>query len=359
VAADPRFHACAGPLPLARLAEAAGLRVPDGAGDRAFHGVASLQAAGPAEVSFLDARRWLPDLRESRAGAVVLAAENAQAVPEGMVALVSPQPVLAFARIAALLHPPHQADGTVHPTAAVGEGAVIGEGCEIGAYAVIGAGAVLGPRCIVGPHAHIGPNCVFGAECRILSHVTVTHCIAGDRVTLNPGSRIGSEGFGFATTARGEHVTVPQLGRVLLGDGVEVGANACIDRGSGNDTVIGPGTRLDNLAMLGHNVSTGRGCIIVAQVGISGSTTLGDFVVVAGQAGVAGHLSIGAKARIGAQAGVMADVPAGQDVVGSPAIPVRDAMRGFAALRKLGQSKAAARDKGTDAPRPAPMKTSD
>ncbi|MBB5693450.1 UDP-3-O-(3-hydroxymyristoyl)glucosamine N-acyltransferase [Muricoccus pecuniae] len=341
MAADPRFHPGAGPIPLAQLAQAAGIPVPDGQGHRLFAGVATLGAAGPEDVSFLDARRWLPSLRETRAGAVVLAAENAHAVPEGTVALVSPAPVLAFARIATLLHPPPAASGSRHPTAVVGEGAVIGEGCEIGAYAVIEDGVVLGPRCIVGPHAHIGRNCVFGAECRILSHVTVTHCVAGDRVTLNPGARIGSEGFGFATSARGEHVTVPQLGRVMLGNGVEVGANACIDRGSGNDTVIGPGTRLDNLVMLGHNVRTGRGCVIVAQAGISGSTTLGDFVVVAAQAGMTGHLTIGDKARVGAQAGVMADVEPGTDVLGSPAIPVREAMRSFAALRKLGQSKAA------------------
>jgi UDP-3-O-[3-hydroxymyristoyl] glucosamine N-acyltransferase len=357
VAADPRFHRSAGPLPLAQLAQAAGVAVPEGAGERLFSGVATLQSAGPEDVSFLEARRWLPSLRETRAGAVVLTAENAASVPTGTLALIAPSPVLAFARIAAQLHPAPVASGKCHPTAVIGEGAQIGEGCEIGPYAVIEDGAVLGPRCIVGPHAHIGRNCVFGAECRILSHVTVTHCIAGNRVTLNPGARIGSEGFGFATSERGEHVTVPQLGRVLLGDGVEVGANACIDRGSGNDTVIGPGTRLDNLVMLGHNVQAGRGCVIVAQAGISGSSTLGDFVVVAGQAGIAGHLSIGAKARIGAQAGVMADVPAGADVVGSPALPVRDAMRGFNVLRKLGQAKAATRSAEGKPTEPAQKKT--
>ena len=351
MAADPRFHAAAGPFPLAQLAQVAGVAVPEGAGDRLFSGVATLQSAGPEDVSFLDSRRWLPSLRESRAGAVVLSAENAGAVPDGMVALISPAPVLAFARIANLLYPPPVANGRRHPTAVVGQGAVIGEGCEIGPYAVIEDGVVLGPGCIVGPHAHIGRNCVFGAGCRILSHVTVTHCVAGDRVTLNPGCRIGSEGFGFATTGRGEHVTVPQLGRVMLGDGVEVGANACIDRGSGNDTVLGPGTRLDNLVMLGHNVRTGRGNIIVAQAGISGSTTLGDYVVVAAQAGLTGHLTVGDKARIGAQAGVMNDVPPGMDVLGSPAIPVREAMRSFAVVRKLGQAQSA--------PRAAQDKTSD
>jgi UDP-3-O-[3-hydroxymyristoyl] glucosamine N-acyltransferase len=339
VAADSRFHVQAGPLPLAHLAQAVGLTVPEGAGNRLFAGVAPLALAGPEELSFLDSRRWLPSLRESRAGAVVLAPENANAVPEGMVALISAEPVLAFARIATLLHPPHAADGKRHPTAAIADGASIGEGCEIGAYAVIEAGAVLGPRCIVGPHAHIGPGCVFGAECRVLSHVTVTHCVAGNRVTLNPGCRIGSEGFGFTTSARGEHVTVPQLGRVLLGDGVEVGANACIDRGSGNDTVIGEGTRLDDLVMIGHNVRIGRGSIIVAQAGIAGSSSLGDQVVMAAQAGMAGHLTIGDRVRIGAQAGVMNDLPPGMDVVGSPAIPFREAMRSFAAMRKLGRSR--------------------
>ncbi|MFH5923714.1 UDP-3-O-(3-hydroxymyristoyl)glucosamine N-acyltransferase [Roseomonas xinghualingensis] len=342
MAADSRFHPAAGPLPLAQLAQVAGLTAPEGTGDRLFTSVGTLKSAGPDDVTFLDGRRWLPDLRESRAGAVILAEENRHDVPEGMIALISPTPILAFARIAAALHPPLASNGTRHPTAVVAEDAQIGEGCEIGPYAVIEEGVVLGPRTLVAAHAHIGRNCVFGAECRILSHVTVSHCLAGDRVTLNPGARIGSEGFGFATS-RGEHVTVPQLGRVILGDGVEVGANACIDRGSGNDTVLGAGTRLDNLTMLGHNVRTGRGCIIVAQAGISGSTVIGNYVVVAAQAGLAGHLTVGDQARIGAQAGVMADVPAGQDVLGSPALPVRDTLRAHTVLRELGRSKAARR----------------
>ena len=162
-------------------------------------------------------------------------------------------------------------------------------------------------------------------------------------MTLNPGVRIGSEGFGFATTREGEHVTVPQLGRVILGDDVEIGANSCIDRGSGNDTVIGAGTRLDDLVMIGHNVQTGRGCVLVGQVGISGSTTLGDYVVIAAQAGISGHLRIGTRARVGAKSGVINDVPDGMDVFGFPAVPAREGLRVAAAMRKLGRSKAAAR----------------
>jgi UDP-3-O-[3-hydroxymyristoyl] glucosamine N-acyltransferase len=158
-------------------------------------------------------------------------------------------------------------------------------------------------------------------------------------VVLHPGARVGQEGFGLVMTPEGRFETMPQLGRVLLGDGVEIGANSTVDRGAQADTVIGPGTRVDNLVQIGHNVRTGRGCVVVAMAGISGSTTLGDYVTVAGQAGVAGHLTIGSKARIGAQAGVMSDVPAGMDVLGSPAMPAREAMRSFSALRKLGEPR--------------------
>jgi UDP-3-O-[3-hydroxymyristoyl] glucosamine N-acyltransferase len=159
-------------------------------------------------------------------------------------------------------------------------------------------------------------------------------------VVLHPGARIGQEGFGFVPTPEGRFETAPQLGRVILGDLVEVGANSCIDRGAQDDTVIGPGTRIDNLVQVGHNVRTGRGCILVAQSGISGSTRLGDFVTLAAQAGLTGHIEIGSKARIGAQAGVINDVAPGTDVLGSPAWPVRETWRAIAALRKLAQPAA-------------------
>jgi UDP-3-O-[3-hydroxymyristoyl] glucosamine N-acyltransferase len=165
------------------------------------------------------------------------------------------------------------------------------------------------------------------------------YCIAGEGVVLHQGARIGNEGFGFITTAEGKHVTMPQLGRVIIGDGAEIGAGSCIDRGAGGDTVIGPGARIDNLVQIGHNVTIGRGAVIVGQAGISGSTTIGDYAVLAGQAGVAGHLTIGARARVGAQAGVMNDVPAGTDVVGSPAWPAKETLRAFARLRRLAATK--------------------
>lgn len=212
-----------------------------------------------------------------------------------------------------------------------------GRGCEVGALAVIGAGAEIGPGCIIGPHAVVGEGVVLGEGCQLGAHVSVSHCLAGRFVVLHPGARVGQEGFGFAVTPEGRFETMPQLGRVILGDFVEVGANACVDRGSQSDTVLGPGTRLDNLVQIGHNVVTGQGCVLVAHVGIAGSVTLGNGVQLGGQAGVAGHLTIGDRARIGAQSGVMADVSAGSDVVGSPAWPARETLRAFAALRRLGQ----------------------
>ncbi len=180
----------------------------------------------------------------------------------------------------------------------------------------------------------------MGAHCRVGALALVSHAVLGARVYVYPGARIGQEGFGFAVGPAG-FVTVPQLGRVLLEDDVEVGANSCVDRGSTQDTVIGAGSRLDNLVQIGHNVRLGRCCIVVSQAGISGSTVLEDFVVVAAQAGLIGHLRIGAKARIGAQAGVMRDVGAGADVLGAPAVPVREFFRNVAALRKLAARRGA------------------
>ena len=204
--------------------------------------------------------------------------------------------------------------------------------------AVVGAGARVGPRCRVGPGAVIGEAVVLGPDCRVGAGASVSHALLGARVYVYPGARIGQEGFGFATTAQG-FLGVPQLGRVLIEDDVEVGANSCVDRGSAQDTVIGAGSRLDNLVQIGHNTRLGRCCVVVAQAGISGSTVLEDFVVIAAQAGLTGHLRIGRKARVGAQAGVMADIEAGQDVLGSPAQPVREFFRGVATLRKLTKRK--------------------
>ncbi|MDA8250097.1 MAG: UDP-3-O-(3-hydroxymyristoyl)glucosamine N-acyltransferase [Rhodospirillales bacterium] len=329
---DPRFFARTGPHGLTVLAAAAG--APPPAREAQMVGVAPLQAAGPDEISFLDNRRYVPLLQQTRAGAVILHPDLADRVPDGTIALPTPEPYVGWARVAALFHPAPPVRPGVHPSAVTDPAARIDPTAEIGPLAVIGARAEIGPRCRIGAGAVIGEGVVLGPDCRVGAQASISHALLGARVYVYPGARIGQEGFGFATTKTG-FLTVPQLGRVILEDDVEVGANSTIDRGSAQDTVIGAGSRLDNLVQIGHNVRLGRCCVIVAQAGISGSTVLEDFVMVAGQAGLTGHLHIGRQARIGAQAGIMGDVPAGAEVVGSPAMPVREFFRQVATLRRL------------------------
>lgn len=336
--ADSRFHPSAGPVSLGTLRAALGLASAADDG-RLFAGVAPLHLAGADDVAFMEGRRNLPALKSSKAGAVVIDPAFVAQAPPGCVVLEAAAPQAGFIRIAGLFHPARQPKPGIHPSAVIAADAIIGQDCEIGAFVFIGAGAEIGAGCILENHVSIGAGCKLGAHGRIHAHANMEYCLAGDHVVLHPGARIGNEGFGFITTAEGKHVTMPQLGRVIIGDGAEIGAGSCIDRGAGGDTVIGPGARIDNLVQIGHNVTIGRGAVIVAQVGISGSANIGDYAVIAGQAGVAGHLSIGAKARVGAQAGVMNDVPAGTDVVGSPAWPAKETLRAFARLRRMAATK--------------------
>ena len=332
IAGDPRFFQRSGPHSLAAVAEAAQGEAPPRR--LMFTAVAPLQTARPDEVSFLDNRKYVAALSETQAGAVIVHPDVAERVPPSAVAITTAEPYAAWARVAALFFPLPPASAGIHAAAIVAPDAAIDPSAEIGPLAVIGAGAEVGPRCWIGAAAIIGHGVVIGADCRIGSHASISHALLGDRVVVYPGARIGQDGFGFAITDEG-FFSVPQLGRVVLEDDVEVGANTTIDRGSLQDTHIGAGSRLDNLVQIGHNVRLGRGCVIVAQVGISGSTILEDHVMVGGQAGFTGHLRIGRRARIGAQAGVMADVPAGADVVGSPAQPVKEFFRHLAVLRRL------------------------
>ena len=333
---DRRFFASAGPQSLATIAELVGaepLSVVPAGSPPAFDGVAPLQTAGPRQVSFLDNKKYADLLDRTGAGAVIVAPAMRARVPPGCLALVTPQPYVGWARVAALFHPEPPVAPGIHPTALVAADAVVDPGAEIGPCVVVQAGACIGAGSVVAPFTLVGQGVQIGRDCRIGSHVSLSHATLGDRVRLFPGVRIGQDGFGFAVTDRG-YLSVPQLGRVVIEDDVEVGANTTIDRGSATDTRIGAGSRLDNLVMIGHNVQLGRCCVIVSQAGISGSTVLGDFVMVAGQAGLTGHLKIGDRARIGAQAGIMADVAAGAEVVGSPAEPVRDFFRQVAYLRR-------------------------
>lgn len=335
---DPRFYRRGGPYSVADIAsrlgaELAGIRQPE----RLISGVAPLQSAGPLDVSFLDNRRYADLLAATSAGAVIVHPEFLQRVPAGTVAIVTPEPYAGWAKVSALFHAPASARGGVHPAAIIHQDAVIDPSAEIGPGAVIGAGAEIGAGSIIGPLAVIGAGVVIGQACRIHAQATLSHAILGDHVVIYPGARIGQDGFGFAITETG-FVPVQQLGRVIIGDGAEIGANTTIDRGSAQDTVIGAGVHIDNLVQIGHNVNIGKGAVIVAQAGVSGSTIIGERAIIAAQAGLTGHLNIGKAARVGAQAGVMADVEAGAEVVGSPAQPIKSFFREVVTLRKLAQA---------------------
>ena len=332
IAGDPRFFARTGPHSLAAVAAVAEAAVP--AAVLLLSGVAPLQTAGPGDVSFLDNRRYAAALAATKAGAVIIHPDLAGTVPTGTVALPTLEPYVGWARVCALFHPPPPLYPAIHPTAAIDPSAVIDPSCEIGPLVVIGRLASIGARCRIDAGTVIGPGVVLGADCRIGAQGTISHALLGNRVVVYPGVRIGQDGFGFAVTARG-FLSVPQLGRVLIEDDVEIGANTTIDRGSAQDTVIGAGSRIDNLVQIAHNVRIGRMCVIVAQVGIAGSTVIEDFAMLGGQAGVAGHVTIGAKARIAGKAGVISNVAAGADMVGSPALPAREHWRMIATLRRL------------------------
>ncbi|MBU6355837.1 MAG: UDP-3-O-(3-hydroxymyristoyl)glucosamine N-acyltransferase [Rhodospirillales bacterium] len=330
---DARFFARSGPYSLAQIAAAAGGIVPRN-DSIVMTGVAPLQVAGPDEVSFLNNRRYISALAATSAGAVIVHPDMMDDVPASSIPIVTKATYEGWARVMALFHPEVPPNPGIHPTAFVAPDATVDPMAEIGAFSHIEEGAQIGPRCRIGPYASVGKAVVIGADCRIGTHVSISHALLGMRVCLHPGVRVGQEGFSFARTKTG-YLTIPQLGRVVIEDDVEVGANSTIDRGSVQDTVIGAGSRLDNLVQIGHNVRLGRCCVIVAQVGISGSTTLEDFVQVGGQAAMAGHLHIGQGAQIGAQAGVISDVPPEAILLGSPAQSRHEFFRQVATLKRL------------------------
>jgi UDP-3-O-[3-hydroxymyristoyl] glucosamine N-acyltransferase len=333
--ADPRFFDRAGPFTLDALSALSGarlLRPTDG--ERLCRDVAPLETAGPDDVSFLENRKYIEAFNRSRACAVFVDERVAERALPGMALLVSGEPYKAYALAAQAFYPAPKVQACRAPSAIVDSTAVVPEDCEIGPNVVIERGVRLGRRCQIGANTVIAAGVEIGEDCRIGANVTLTHCLIGSRVVLHPGVRIGQEGFGFAPDPKAP-IKVPQIGRVLVGDDVDIGANTTIDRGSGHDTIIGPGSMIDNLVQIGHNVVLGRCCVLAGQVGISGSTRLDDFVMVGGQGGLAGHLHIGSGARIAAKSGLMRDVAAAETVCGSPAVPLTEFMRQTAALRRL------------------------
>lgn len=308
----------------------------------ALFGVAPLSRANAGDLSYAEGATARSALRQTGASAVIVPLALADEVPDGAAVLLSAEPRRAFAIVARRLYP-DAAGLTVAPDApSISPSARIDAGAQIAPGVIIGAHAEIGADTVIDANAIIGAGVVIGAACRIGAHVSISHAIVGAGTTVHPGARIGQPGFGFVIDPAG-HLTVPQLGRVLIGSDVEIGANTTIDRGSLDDTVIGDGCRIDNLVQIGHNVRLGKGCVLAAQTGLSGSVTVGDFAVFGGQAGIADHVEVGSGARVGAQAGVMKSVPPGVTVSGTPSLPIKEHWRQVATLQRLSREKGAGR----------------
>ncbi|MEO8584661.1 MAG: UDP-3-O-(3-hydroxymyristoyl)glucosamine N-acyltransferase [Acidobacteriota bacterium] len=318
-------------ISVAEVAAACGGRVV-GDGAAILTGVRALESAGPESLSFVSDVKALKRAAASRAGALL--ARSAGVLPgKTVIEVADPQRAL----IAALrvFYPARAPRPGIHPTAVVEAGAFVDPSSEIGPYSVVGDLSRIEANAVVGAHAVVGSRCRVGAGSWLHPHVVLyDDVVLGERVEVHSGAVIGADGFGYATTSEGL-VKIPQVGRVSIGDDVEIGANACIDRAALEATSVGAGTKIDNLVQVGHNVTIGRHDVICAQTGIAGSAVLGDGVVLGGQVGIAGHLTVGDGAKVQAQSGIGADVPPGQAQHGTPAFGYRDYQKSWIELRRL------------------------
>ncbi len=321
-------------LTVAEIAASVGGDFPPEAASISITGPATLAAAQPGEISFFSHPRYAPDLRTTRATAVLVTRDFAGETPATCIRVDNPSS--AFTEVTEKFCPaPEIPLAGIHPSAIIAPSAQIAPDACVQAQAVIEEGVVIGARSIIGAGVFLGCGVTVGADCLLHPRAVVReHCILGDRVILHSGVVIGGDGFGY-DTREGRHHKIPQMGNVVIENDVEIGANSTIDRARFGRTVIGEGTKIDNLVMIAHNVVVGKHCIICAQVGISGSTEIGDYVILAGQAGIVGHIKIGSGVIIGAQSGVSNDVEPKARLVGSPPRPIGEWKRTVVRIDRL------------------------
>ncbi len=335
--ADPRFFTCAGPYTLAEIARQSGAELQADDPSLQLTDVAPLDSAEAHHLSFLDNPKYIGQFETSHAGACLVHPKHKDRAPEGMALLLHPDPYRAYALMAQTFYPPTQGDN-IASTAIIGDSATIGSQVEIGHGAVIGSNVTIGNHCSIGANTVIEQGVIIGDHCQIGANASVSHAMIGSHVIIHRGACIGQDGFGFAMGAEG-HVAVPQLGRVIIEDHVDIGAATCIDRGAGPDTVIGTGCKIDNLVQIAHNVQLGKGTIIASQTGVSGSAVIGKGVIMGGQVGIVGHINIGDGAILAARTAVMSPVEGGNTYGGMPAMPIKDWHRAFVTLKQLAKRK--------------------
>jgi UDP-3-O-[3-hydroxymyristoyl] glucosamine N-acyltransferase len=326
---------------LGEIAARLGCRL-DGDGEVEVVGVSAIETAGPGELTFLANPRYHAAVAHTRASAIILP-EDAAPAPCAM--LRTPQPYVMFARALALLHPQSRPPAGAHASALVEPGATVAGDAAVGPFVHVAAGAVVGPRTVLHAFVSVGPGARIGADCTVHSHVAIREgVVIGDRVVLQNGVVLGADGFGFATGSDGRHEKIPQVGTVVVGDDVEIGANSTVDRPPVGTTRIGRGTKIDNLVQVAHGVQVGEDVFLAAQVGIAGSTVIEDRVVLAGQVGVAGHITIGRGVRATAQTGIPNSVDPGAFISGYPAIDNREWLKSSAVFRRLPELRKAVQD---------------
>jgi len=347
------FFAAPSPISLGELARLIDCELHRGEhADMQISTVAPIESAHEGSLTFFNNPRYVAAVREAKAGAVICAPKHAGLLEGKTGILLADDPYKAFSRAMALLFPaamrplPISAERAISPAASVDPAAVLESDVTIECGAVVGAGASIGKGSRLGPGAIIGPNVQIGRDVTVSGHASVVHAIVGDRVIIHCGARIGCDGFGFAM-GPGGHLKIPQVGRVIIQDDVEIGANTCIDRGANRDTMVGEGTKIDSMVMIGHNNVIGRHCIISGQVGIAGSTELGDYVVLGGKVAVNGHIKIGSGAQIAGNSAVYESVEPGQQLGGSPARPLKLWMRDHVKIRR--EAKKQMKSKGENA----------
>ena len=305
-----------------------------GDGRLLLRGFSGIKEAQDGDLTFLASLKYEPLLKDTQASAVI--------VPKGItypgkILITVENPSLAFTLVVRefLKEVPSVHPKGIHPTAVIAPNATLGKGVAVGPYTIIEAGACIGDGAIIYGQCFIGAQVKVGADCLLYSHVSLReHVSVGNRVIIHNGAVLGADGYGYVTVD-GQHMKIPQVGTVVIEDDVEIGANVTIDRARFDKTVIGQGTKIDNLVHIAHNVIVGKHCLIVAQVGVSGSTTIGNYVVLAGQVGVVGHLTIGDGAIVAAQSGVSKSIKAGETVFGSPCQPIKEAFKTNAHVQRL------------------------